>query len=204
MKKILLIVDCQYDFVNPDGALYVKDSWLLPTQIADIMDKFDAFAFTLDWHPLNHCSFKENGGQWPRHCVEYSNRASIYDFLLEKAYGKPNLIFRKGECPYREEYGAFGEHKELNARELLGFINTVRYRNGEDSVDLYVCGVAGDYCVQNTVEDIVRNDVLCEKIHNVILLKDLCPCIDKSWDMEAFCREHAVTCINYPHINEGV
>ena len=96
IKKILMVVDCQYDFYNPEGSLYVGNGAdELPSKIANIIDKFDGVVFTLDWHPSNHCSFKENGGQWPKHCVKYTKGASLPDILMEKVKVKKKTSYIK-------------------------------------------------------------------------------------------------------------
>ena len=81
----LIVVDCQYDFIK--GSLAVRGAnKVIDNIIAYIFDNKDAIdkvVFTLDWHPVNHCSFEKNGGQWPVHCVQYSKGASIDDRLLE-------------------------------------------------------------------------------------------------------------------------
>ncbi|MBP5723800.1 MAG: isochorismatase family protein [Bacteroidales bacterium] len=193
MKKVLIIVDCQYDFVNPNGSLFVEGSEDLPERIAGIMERFDDIIFTLDWHPYNHCSFIYNGGDWPTHCVNYTKGASIKGVLFIESYGKPTLFFRKGENPYREEYGAFSEFNKHNKTEFLQFINNIQHTYGDDSVDLYVCGVAGDYCVKETTKDLCKLEYTL--VNDIFIIKDLCPCIDTAFDIEAFAKEVGAKCV---------
>ena len=68
-KKILIVVDYQYDFFHPEGSLYVPGGEKLQEKIEKIIPNFDGVIFTKDCHPANHCSFKEQGGLWPAHCV---------------------------------------------------------------------------------------------------------------------------------------
>ena len=84
MKKILIVVDMQNDFCLESGSLYVKGATLALWNVEELMYKeyFDRVWFTVDWHAFFHPSFKENGGEWPVHCVQYSQGAAINDWLL--------------------------------------------------------------------------------------------------------------------------
>ena len=48
MKKILVVVDYQYDFYNPNGALYVNGGEKLYDKIMNIIPNFDEVIFTQD------------------------------------------------------------------------------------------------------------------------------------------------------------
>ena len=194
MKKVLIIVDCQYDFVNPNGSLFVKGSEDLPERITGIMERFDSVVFTLDWHPYNHCSFKENGGQWPRHCVQYSKGASIPDILFNKLNSNQKYgFYKKGIKADKEEYGAFEQFENQVFLELL-------LREGQPDAekhDIYVCGVAGDYCVAETTKQLMElvHKTYYKNINKVYLMKNLCPCIDTTFDIEAFAKEVGAKCV---------
>lgn len=150
MKKILIVVDYQYDFYHPDGALYVPGAEKLYDNILKIIPDFDGVIFTLDSHPINHCSFKENGGIWPLHCVECTQGASI---PLEFVKQAKNYVFKyKGMSYDAEEYGAF------NSFDSLDF--TI------ENCELVICGVAGDYCVYETLKNMIR---LCDGTENIKL-----------------------------------
>ena len=59
-KKIAIVVDYQYDFINPEGALYVKDAEKIFYGVGKTITHMDGVVFTVDWHPFEHCSFKAN------------------------------------------------------------------------------------------------------------------------------------------------
>lgn len=63
----------------------------------------DYVMVTKDFHPSNHCSFKENGGQWPPHCVKDTTGSCIYaplwSVICNYAYRKDTDIFIKGDSP---------------------------------------------------------------------------------------------------------
>ena len=79
--NILLAVDLQKDFI--DGTLTVPGAAGVLPAINAVKNQFDRVYFTLDWHPVNHCSFKAQGGPWPVHCVHHTAGASIPDNMLE-------------------------------------------------------------------------------------------------------------------------
>ena len=154
-KVTLIIVDCQYDFIK--GTLAVaKASKAVDNIIAYILNNrknIDKIVFTVDWHPINHCSFDKNGGQWPVHCVQYSKGASIDESLLNTVHivGIPYDIIIKGDEANKEEYGAFSIPSFNDC--LFDRHHTV---NIDKHSDIVVCGIAGDYCVKETTLNLME------------------------------------------------
>ena len=136
MRKLLMIVDPQIDFIS--GSLKVEGA----------KEKMDALAdITMDQHPYRHCSFYENGGQWPMHCVVNTIGAAVYQPIMDAVYNTQGEVkmFRKGEKKNFEEYSIF---KNLCSARHIDFL---LYRLDIEVVD--VCGIAGDVCVLNTLKD---------------------------------------------------
>lgn len=144
MVDDLIIVDCQYDFI--DGSLACQHSKEAVEYLVDFINTHPVRAlYTSDWHKETNKSFKVNGGIWPVHCVAGTHGAAVFeDFakgIKEKANhpGKENL-FLKGQNDDVEEYSAFngvnGEGKPLH--EVA-------------SSHVYVGGIASEYCVKETV-----------------------------------------------------
>lgn len=158
-KKILVVVDVQYDFCNPNGALFVKGGDLVVDKIKDIIPNFDYVIFTKDCHGLKHCSFKENGGIWPMHCVWNSIGEGIPVDLLKAA--KDYGIVNKGANDNEEEYGAFSDDMDFYyniewAVDTEGLSSKPFSAYCDDVDELVICGVAGDYCVSETLKNIVK------------------------------------------------
>lgn len=177
-KKILVVVDVQYDFCNPNGALFVPGGDAVVNKVKDIIPNFDYVIFTKDSHSLNHCSFKENGGIWPVHCVWNSIGEGIPVEFLKAA--KDYEIVAKGNVDNEEEYGAFSDDIEFFTSIEMA-VDTERtcskpFRAYWDDVDeLVICGIAGDYCVLETLKNIVKhvgNDKVSVFLDGVVSIDD--------------------------------
>lgn len=140
-RKILVVVDLQKDFI--DGTLAVPGAASVVPGIKKVMPSFDLVYFTLDWHPLDHCSFKAQGGPWPPHCVHYSAGASLPDGIFDGLDEKRLRFVLKGCSSDKEEYGAFSG---MVASEQDLFM---------PGDEVTVCGIAAEYCVKETLANIV-------------------------------------------------
>lgn len=137
----LVLVDVQQDFL-PGGHLGVADGDQVVAPLNRMVELFRArqlpVVATRDWHPLNHCSFHEQGGPWPPHCVQHTHGA---DWAPELALPADALIVSKGDAATQEAYSGF-EGTDLTDR---------LHRAGVGR--LFVGGLATDYCVLQTVLD---------------------------------------------------
>lgn len=140
-KAALIVVDVQNDFC-PGGALAVAngDSVIPPLNKAIMAFHGSGLpvVFTRDWHPENHCSFKEQGGVWPRHCVAGTEGAKFHPGLNVPS---GSIIVSKATRPGSEAYSGF-QGTELEKRlKRLGV------------TELFLGGLATDYCVKQTALD---------------------------------------------------
>lgn len=154
MKKVLVIVDPQNDFITGNLSV-VGAREAIQAIIAEIMwEVYDEIFVTLDFHPIDHCSFKVNGGEWPSHCIEYTwgsaIPANLSAALIATARDKKTKIhfITKGTFRDKEEYGAFGDSLPL-PKFMLDF-------STKDACSITVCGIAGDYCVLETTSNILK------------------------------------------------
>jgi nicotinamidase/pyrazinamidase len=139
MKKALLIVDVQNDFC-PGGALAVKDGDKIVPIINQIENKFDIVISSQDWHPATTVHFEK----WPPHCIAGTFGADFHPNLITD---KIDLKLLKGTGNKDDGYSAF----EATNVSLIDYLH-------ENQVsDLYVCGLATDYCVKATVLDAIKN-----------------------------------------------
>ena len=140
--NIMVVVDLQKDFI--DGNLPATDGTRVVEPIKSKLTAFDRVYFTLDWHPWNHCSFKANGGIWPQHCVRYTVGAALPDGILDNLNIDNVRFLPKGQAQDKEEYGQF-ENTKGNDQDL--------FVKGDKVV---VCGIAAEYCVLETLKNLVR------------------------------------------------
>ncbi|MEW6303525.1 MAG: bifunctional nicotinamidase/pyrazinamidase [Verrucomicrobiota bacterium] len=158
-KKALVIVDVQNDFV-PGGALAVKGGDQVVDVINRIQPEFDLIVATQDWHPANHGSFAKNhpGKKpgdvvdlnglpqilWPVHCVQRTRGA---EFVRGLATHRVSRVFFKGTDPTIDSYSALFDNGHRKATGLGDYLK----QQGADEV--YIVGLATDYCVKFTALD---------------------------------------------------
>jgi nicotinamidase/pyrazinamidase len=157
--KALIIVDVQNDFI-PGGALAVHEGDQVVPVINQIQQKFDFIVATQDWHPADHGSFASNhtgkiigdfidlnGIQqilWPVHCVQGSLGADFHSGLKRENW---NAVFQKGTNPKVDSYSGFFDNNRQGDTGLSSYLK-------DNEIDeIYVCGLAADYCVKFTVLD---------------------------------------------------
>jgi nicotinamidase/pyrazinamidase len=157
--KALILVDIQNDFL-PGGALAVPDGDAIIPIVNQMQAVFSLVVATQDWHPANHGSFAANhpGKKqfeqidlnglpqtlWPVHCVQGTAGAELAPGLQRDRIAK---IFPKGTDAGIDSYsGLFdnGHRKSTGLGEWL---------KAKEVTDVFVCGLATDYCVKFTALD---------------------------------------------------
>ncbi len=140
----LIIVDVQNDFLS-GGSLAVPDGNDILPGVNACIREFTRRALpivaTRDWHPADHCSFQPQGGIWPAHCVAQQPGAA---FAPELELPDDVIIIDKATTQERDAYSGF-DGTDLSER--LRALGAER---------VFVCGLATDYCVLNTVLDALR------------------------------------------------
>jgi len=145
-RAALLIVDVQNDFC-PGGALAAPGgAAIVPAlnrHLADARARHMPVYASRDWHPAETTHFKAFGGTWPPHCVQGTEGAAFHSALELPA---DTIVVSKGDVSDREGYSAFDGHTE----EGRSLADDLRAR---DIDQLFVGGIATDYCVKQTVLD---------------------------------------------------
>ena len=140
-ESALLLVDLQNDFF-PGGALGVAEADLLLSTINTYIKHFSTHGFpifaTRDWHPPDHCSFKEQKGTWSTHCVQGSHGAQFHSKLVMPP---GTMVISKGTDPKKDAYSGF------DGTSLSDRLEDMNVKT------LFVLGLATDYCVKQTVSD---------------------------------------------------
>lgn len=158
MKNILLIVDPQIDFISGSLAVERADEKMLKLSkyLNEKGNNYDKIYVTMDCHPENHCSFKENGGIWPKHCVINTDGTAIFKPLYS-IVKDISIRVLKGTIFNKEEYSIFENEQE--GKELTNEIKHIIKSDDDTFID--VCGIAGDYCVLETIKgltELINND----------------------------------------------
>ena len=157
-NRMLIIVDPQVDFTT--GSLATKKGPASMDYLAKALNNgawknYSWIIVTQDAHPTNHCSFVENGGVFPPHCVQGTEGMNVYPSLqaeLNKltANGSNQQIhfMQKGDLADKEEFSIF--QNERSGAKLRAVIEEREHFEGID-----ICGIATDYCVYETAKDLI-------------------------------------------------
>ena len=183
-ESALIIVDMLNDFI--DGSMACLNAKEAVNETAAFIDGKTApesgqddenailgqfpILFICDHHPADHCSFIENGGQWPAHCVTGTRGSAIHDKLTP--YVSEELTFYKGCDKNREQYSGWeGMNKAgQSVEEVLDLL---------DISEVYICGIATEYCVKTTAEDLFKAG------KKVTVLKDALGYVDRDGHIQA-------------------
>jgi nicotinamidase/pyrazinamidase len=155
----LIIVDLQNDFL-PGGALPVPCGDEVIPVANELQQRFDLILATKDWHPSDHGSFAANhSGKkpgdrimldgieqilWPVHCVQNTHGA---EFAPSFDTSRVAHVFHKGVDPFIDSYSTFFDNAH---RRHTGLADYLKKRSIND---LYLMGLALDYCVKYSTLD---------------------------------------------------
>ncbi|MDO4790482.1 MAG: isochorismatase family protein [Porphyromonas sp.] len=183
--KTLLIVDPQIDFISGSLAVPKAEEAMLhltekiKSETLSPSKTWEHIVITVDAHPIDHCSFSAQGGEWPPHCIKQSVGAAIYEPLMQalvQLKSSPNApritVVEKGKLQEKDEYSAFGE-------------TLPDYLQSASSIE--VCGIAGEYCVFTTLSDLIKHGIAPKKI---TILKECIGSFDNGETMEKFAQTH--------------
>ncbi|MEB2786848.1 bifunctional nicotinamidase/pyrazinamidase [Algoriphagus persicinus] len=160
-NSALLIIDVQNDFL-PGGALAVTNGDEVVPVINSLQEKFNFIVATQDFHPADHGSFAANHdgkspGEvielsglsqilWPIHCVQGSEGIEFHEELNPIRW---KAIFQKGKNPEVDSYSGFFDNARREDTGLGDFLQN------EGIMNVFVTGLAQDYCVKFTALDAV-------------------------------------------------
>src|SRR5947207_646733 len=143
-KKALIVVDVQNDFC-PGGSLAVnKGDEVVPplnTLMSEFLTRGEPVFKTRDWHPPKTKHFTLYGGTWPVHCVQGTRGAEFHEDLANDP--RVNVV-SKGTDEGTDGYSGFDG------------TNLAQALRDEGVQEVWVGGLATDYCVKHTVLDALR------------------------------------------------
>ncbi len=160
--RALLLIDIQNDFL-PGGALAVPGGDQIISVANQLQAHFDLVVATQDWHPGGHKSFaSQHPGEavfntinlnglpqvlWPDHCVQGTSGADFSEALEQQ---KIEAIFRKGTNPEIDSYSGFYDNGHRKSTGLADYLR------GKQVRQVFVAGLAADYCVFYSLKDALK------------------------------------------------
>ncbi len=189
-KRVCLSIDLQYDFL-PGGSLAVPGGDQIFTPLGKLLGKkglFTHLVLSQDWHLPGHASFASTypGRQpftpltlpneteqmlWPDHCLQGSRGAEIHPRFLEmvRAAGfDEQRVVQKGTALAIDSYSAFWDNNHEQETLLLAMLKTMGIEPNDPNVEIYVVGLALDYCVKFTALDAIQK----AGFKNVFVIED--------------------------------
>ncbi len=162
MKKILVIVDMQNDFMQKDGALYVNGADTIIEKTNAFLNMLpnkaiDGILITKDTHDASMYKDSDEGKMFPNHCIsgtkghDLAINLDVIDkkipiYIMEKdvfdMWAKKNPITPYKKAPHKENF--FDDVKKA-----------------------YVIGVASDFCVKDAIIGLLKRDVKVKWIYDL-------------------------------------
>ena len=164
----LLIIDLQNDFC-PGGALAVPEGDTIVPMVNHAIGHFSARGLPIiasrDWHPAKTSHFMAFGGIWPPHCIQGTQGAAFHHGLRLPPEA---IIVSKGTDPDRDDYSAFRARDErgTSLSEIIANLGVT---------EVYVCGLATDYCVKETVLEARQCGIAVAVLTDAVRGVDLAP-----------------------------
>ena len=177
-----IVIDMLYDFI--DGSLACLNAAEAVKKSVEYINSHpdQKVLYVCDCHPADHCSFEKQGGIWPIHCVKGTRGGAIHNryyqivrkenrpharkFTVRGKDGRPDQVylpnlFYKGCDPRQEQYSGC---EAVNGKgESIAQVS---------SADVVISGIATEYCVRETVLDLLK------KGFRITLLKDALGYVD--------------------------
>jgi nicotinamidase/pyrazinamidase len=154
MNKLIVVVDTQYDFMLPDGALYVPEAEQIIVPGIRFLkalrpEETQAVLFTFDTHDPEVYAVSEEARQFPPHCVRGSQGwANVFNpALVHPAI--PVHTLEKGVFDMWAEAESHVSPAQGGARQARDQFFAAF---GPERVEAVVIGVAADYCVKWAVD----------------------------------------------------
>jgi len=165
-RRALIVVDVQNDFC-PGGSLAVErgDEVVAPLNrlIEEFLERGEPVYKSRDWHPPETKHFAAYGGTWPVHCVQNTRGAEFHPALSDDPRVR---VVSKGE----------GDEDSYSAFDGTALAEDLR-REGVREV--WVGGLATDYCVKNTVLDALREGFRVRALSDAMRAVNLQPGDDR-------------------------
>lgn len=198
------MIDLQNDFCQ-GGSLAVLDADAVIPLANQLQQYFDVILASKDWHPHDHISFASNHPGygvgdvvvthfspsqvlWPIHCVQGTSGAEFHSELVVDRITK---IFHKGANTDIDSYSAFFDNAHQHSTGLADYLRA------EKIDEVFIMGLATDYCVKYSALDAVRLGF------NVYVIADACRAVElKPGDTIAALKEMQEAGVHIIHVKD--
>lgn len=161
MKKLLIVVDYQNDFVI--GSLGFEKARLLEDKIEQKIESFiverQDIVFTMDTHDSDYLFSREGINLPVVHCLDHSDGQKIYGKIASYAAKYPVL-----------------------KKNTFGSIELMKYLQNKEYDRIELCGVVTNMCV-------LANAIICQSVlpnAQIVILKNLVAAVDEKLEQETF------------------
>ena len=182
----LIICNLQNDFC--EGGIYpIEKSLSVVPTINRIRDYFKIVIFIKKWHPINHCSFNNNGGNWLPNCIQNTIGANINSGIEIK---DTDYVIHIGTLSLYESSSGFYNAKTLDEKTNL---HSILQKNKISN--LYFCGLFMEEFIFSSIYDALMYGYKCFLIKDISLAHNK----DKEEKAISFFLMNNVTFINSTH-----
>ena len=177
MKKVLVIVDMQNDFV--DGALGTPEAQAIVPKVADYIrthaDKDTVLVFTKDTHEVNYMETLEGKNLPVAHCIKNTYGWELAPAIQEAIYDTRDKYFDfDSYFPYVADHivckPTFGS---MDLQNLLFVIDDMTGTQSGEIAEITLCGLCTGICV-------LSNAILCKATLPEVpvkVIEDCCACV---------------------------
>lgn len=143
MKKILIIIDMQNDFIT--GSIPIANA-------SDIIPIINKIHTEEEWYKVIITLDTHDGIQepWPLHCIKHTEGHKLHEDIVVLS---TDIIIEKNE----------------NSALQSLISNNILDEDGNKDHHYYLCGVSKDYCVKETYEDMINNGFNVSILYNAIM-----------------------------------
>jgi len=188
MKKILIVVDYQNDFVNPNGALPVPNAFNVASNIQRRIDsdEYSDIIYTFDTHTVSEYKNSDEAKMFPNiHCEFGTKGWELFPeikpkfkeyFNMNKSNVKPFTSMTVGnEHFFTKNIFDIWEGNDTYKKWFVSFFSS-------DEVEVDVVGVASEVCVNMNILGLV------ERGYKVNFIENCCMGITDEGTIEAIER----------------
>ena len=176
MKKILIVVDYQYDFASKNGKLSVPNGDTISKKIQKRIDSknYHSIIYTFDTHTTKeykkseektlykfpiHCKFKKIG--WELFDIKPENNIK-FNFIIDKMDKPFSMISIENEHFFTKDKFSIWEGNE-------NYSNWFEDKFQNDEYEIDIVGVAIEFCVKMNIQGLINRGYKVNLIQDCVM-----------------------------------